>query len=448
MHNILDSDSAIKVDPKDIIDNGDGTYTVKILLNKEGRYVLNVKVIDKSGNTVYTRRGWYQIDRTKPEISLHKNTEGKTIEPGNHNYCVSATVEEANLKSFTLNGQNYDGSVICADGDHTLVATDKAGNKDEMTFRVDRTRPVIVINGVDYVGTNNKGLFFNQVNLDIKETNEYEVSVWKDNKKVDFNEVNFNEDGNYKIQVKDAALNKSEIEFTVDSIPAAYVDIRVNSNNKNETYAKIGDQVGIYLNVNEELKEDPTFVINGQTYKVNQTDVYNGVYKYAVLFTVTDETKEGKVEFNISNIYDKAGNKSEDLSNNNTKEYVIVDKTAPDLIVDKVVDGISGSENPQVHATDANGFDISVKLDGKEVRNSTASLNNNIYSSWFGIGYMRDGNYEITATDLAGNSKTVSFKLERLELTDQRVGTNLIDESNNTINNFNSFLTIKSISFG
>ncbi len=150
--------------------------------------------------------------------------------------------------------------------------------------------------------------------------------------------------------------------------------------------------------------------------------------------------QDGEVEFTISNIYDKVGNKSEDLSNNNTEEYVIVDKTAPELIVDKVVDGISGSDNPQVHATDTNGFNISVKLDGKEVRNDSASLNsNNVYSSWFGIGYLSDGDYEVTATDLAGNSKTVSFKLERLELTDQRVGSNLIDEANNTINNFNSF---------
>ena len=52
---------------------------------------------------------------------------------------------------------------------------------------------------------------------------------------------------------------------------------------------------------------------------------------YAVLFDVTDETQEDKIEFSISNIYDKAGNKLEDLSNNNTEEYVIVDKTAPTI---------------------------------------------------------------------------------------------------------------------
>ena len=52
---------------------------------------------------------------------------------------------------------------------------------------------------------------------------------------------------------------------------------------------------------------------------------------YAVLFKVTDETQEDKIEFSISNIYDKAGNKLEDLSNNNTEEYVIVDKTAPTI---------------------------------------------------------------------------------------------------------------------
>lgn len=110
-------------------------------------------------------------------------------------------------------------------------------------------------------------------------------------------------------------------------------------------------------------------------------------------------------------IEDRAGNQ-------NTVEVVInnIDKDAPELVVDTIVDGVSNTENPQVHATDANEFNISVKLNGKEVRNDKASLNENgIYSSWFGIGYMEDGSYEVTATDSLGNSKTITFELNRSE---------------------------------
>ena len=57
-----------------------------------------------------------------------------------------------------------------------------------------------------------------------------------------------------------------------------------------------------------------------------------------------------------------------------------------------------------------------MKLNEEEVRNDTASLNaNGIYSSWFGIGYMKDGSYEISATDNLGNSKTIAFELKRSE---------------------------------
>lgn len=439
MHRDLDSNKATKVDTKDIIDNGDGTYTVKITINKEGRYVLNVKAVDKTGKATYARKGWYQIDTTDPTIVLHKNKNEEEITPGLHNYCVSATVSDKNIKSVKLNDTDYKSdTTICGDGNYTLTATDKAGNTKEINFAIDRTKPIIKINDEEFTGTNNKGMFYNKVDLSIIEANEYEVYV--NDKKVDINEVDFNKDGTYKVLVKDKALNSTTVEFTVDTIPAALVSIRVNSNNNNKDVAKVGDKIGIYLNVDEELRENPTFTINGINYTVNQTRVNNNSYTYAVLYDVTDDMKEGEVEFTISNIYDKAGNQLADLSNKDTEEKVIIDKTAPELVVDKIVDGISGTDNPQVHAVDANEFNIVIKSNGQIVRTDQANkTSNGTYSTWYGIGYMPDNDYEVIATDKAGNSKTISFKLQRLELTDQKVGANLIDETNNTINNFNSF---------
>ena len=495
MHKILDSEKAIKVDKKDIIDNGDGTYTTKIHLATEGRYVLNIKVVDKAGNTTYTRRGWYQIDRTDPTIVLHKDKNPEEIKPGVHNYCVSATISDKNLKSTKLNGKDYKSDdFICDDGNHTLVATDKAGNSKTIEFKIDRTYPVITINGVNYTGDTNDAGFFNNIDLKLTEANNY--TAWVNDKEVDLTTYDFNKDGNYKVKVVDEASNNTTVNFTVDTVLVTKVELRVNSSNQNNQYAKTGDSFGIYLTVNEELKENPTFTVNGKEYKVNQTETVQSGYKYAVVYTVTKDMDEGEMQFTISNIYDKAGNPLADLSNKDTEQKIVIDNTAPtatityntvnptnraviatlnaseevkilnagtwnpnsgyattfeksypenktqtvtiedkagnqstvevvinnidkdapELVIDTIVNGVSNSQNPQVHATDINGFKISVKLNEEEVRNDTASLNaNGIYSSWFGIGYMKDGSYEITATDNLGNSKTIAFELKRSE---------------------------------
>ena len=333
MYNILDSDKAIKVNPKNIIDNGDGTYTAKVTINEEGRYMLNIKAIDKAGNTTYSRWGWYQIDRTDPTIVLHKNSEENSIEPGIHNYCVSATVSDKNIKTVKLNDADYESDeVICGDGAYTLTATDKAGNTEPINFTIDRTKPVITINDVDYIGSNNEKMFYNKVDFNITEASDYTLRVNNKNVTLDEAKEIFTKDGDYSVEVKDAAINKTTVKFTVDTIPVALVNIRVNSNNANKDVAKVGDTIGVYLNVNELLRENPTFTINGKEYKVNETRLNNGSpYTYAVTYKVTDDMEEGKVEFTISNIYDKAGNPLADLSNINTEQEVVIDKTAPTI---------------------------------------------------------------------------------------------------------------------
>ena len=331
MHNILDSDKAVKVDSKDIIDNGDGTYTVKITINTEGRYVLNVKAVDKAGNTTYTRKGWYQIDRTDPTIVLHKNKEESSIEPSLHNYCVSATVSDNNnIKSIKLNDADYESDTyICDDGNYILTATDIAGNPKTINFQIDRTAPVISINGENFTGEKNDYKFYNEVNLSVIEDNGY--TAWVNGKEVNISEYDFNKDGEYKVKVRDNAGTNTIVEFTVDTIPATKVELRVNSSNDNNQYAKIGDSFGIYLTVDEELRENPIFTVNGKEYKVNQTETVNSGYKYAVVYKVTEDMEEGEIEFTISNIYDKAGNPLNDLSNNDANGKVIIDKTAPTI---------------------------------------------------------------------------------------------------------------------
>ena len=222
---------------------------------------------------------------------------------------------------------------------------------------------------------------------------------------------------------EDLGLNEGEIPFTV----YGYKDLAGNEGraytnadityNENDKYENRFDKVIID-------KTDPTATITYNTVdptnhsvvatltaseevKILNDGTWNPEDGYGLVF------KKSYPENNIQTvtIEDKAGNQ-------NTVEVVInnIDKEAPELVIDTIVDGVSNTENPQIHATDTNEFNISVKLNGKEVRNDKASLNENgIYSSGFGIGHMKDGSYEVTATDSLGNSTTISFELNRSE---------------------------------
>ena len=177
-------------------------------------------------------------------------------------------------------------------------------------------------------------MFYNKVDFNITEASDYTLRVNNKNVTLDEAKEMFTKDGDYSVEVKDAAINNTTVKFTIDTIPVALVELRVNSSNANNTVAKVGDYFGIYLNVNEELKEDPTFTVNGKEYKVNQPDgrkVGDNLYQYAVVYEVTDDMEEGEIQFTISNIYDKAGNPLNDLSNNDANGKVIIDKTAPTI---------------------------------------------------------------------------------------------------------------------
>lgn len=109
-------------------------YTGSFNIEPNHEYVIYVKLIDNSGNVSYINSDGVVLDNILPAISGIEN--GKT-------YCgaVEVTVDEAYVDTVTINGETVTladekFTVAPADGEQTIVVTDKAGNSTEMTITV------------------------------------------------------------------------------------------------------------------------------------------------------------------------------------------------------------------------------------------------------------------------------------------------------------------------
>ena len=103
-------------------------------LDKDGRYIVYARLSDASGNVRYISSDGIVVDNTPPAIS--GITDGET-------YCEAKTVsvDEANPDSITVNGTPVtltDGKFTLnpADGEQTVVVTDKVGNTASVTVTV------------------------------------------------------------------------------------------------------------------------------------------------------------------------------------------------------------------------------------------------------------------------------------------------------------------------
>ena len=103
-------------------------------LDKDGRYIIYARLSDASGNVRYISSDGIVVDNTPPAIS--GITDGKT-------YCEAKTVsvDEANPDSITVNGTPVtltDGKLTLnpADGEQTVVVTDKVENTASVTVTV------------------------------------------------------------------------------------------------------------------------------------------------------------------------------------------------------------------------------------------------------------------------------------------------------------------------
>lgn len=159
-----------------------------------------IVVTDKAGNT--TTIG-FEIDKTAPVVS--GVVEGKA-----YNSNRTITYNEGNA---TLNGATFtSGTTVSAEGSYVLVVTDAAGNSTTVSFKIDKTAPVVsgVVNG---------GMYNTNLTIDFNEGT------------ATLNDVPFapgtvvSMENSYVLVVTDAAGNSTTVSFSIDkTAPAVAAD--------------------------------------------------------------------------------------------------------------------------------------------------------------------------------------------------------------------------------
>lgn len=104
-------------------------------LTGERQYVVYARLTDHAGNEALLSTDGFVIDMTAPSIGDF--TDGQEVHICSGRYTVS--VEDANLKEVTVDGEKQTGNSITfkmaeRNNTHTIVAKDKAGNTSTVTF--------------------------------------------------------------------------------------------------------------------------------------------------------------------------------------------------------------------------------------------------------------------------------------------------------------------------
>lgn len=125
------------------------------------------------------------------------------------------------------------------------------------------------------------------------------------------------------------------VEYDKTAPTADFVEF--TTTNKNNQYAKVGDQVWVKVRIKEELSKYPVIKINGMdTDKetiINDQNEAGTLYVAWLTMTedIANEINEGKMSFEISGFEDLAGNVGDVITTTTNNTSVTIDKTAPAL---------------------------------------------------------------------------------------------------------------------
>ena len=427
----------------------------------EGVYTLTV--VDEAFNEVTVT---FTVDMTDPKFVGLTN--------GGHYKEVTINVED--LTDVTITVTNMDtnetttvdnGTVLTEEATYKLVATDAAGNKTTYYVAIDTTKPTISgVTNNSYVNKSENAYIRDKFLTLVTVTATYAdgTTSYEEFTRADFTVGERNEnfelkyratkEGTYTIYAEDKYGNNYSETFTIDRTAAKLVSANMYSNGNKYTedkntvyYTTNGNVVTAYIRVNEKLKDVPVFTFElGETVYVttdvtesfhNADDEAAGIYRYQTTMSVDEFNPEvdGDIKITVSDIVDRAGNTTNDVTSVTNKNIVRIDRTAAarvysTLRVNKTEYEQDGITYYYVKNGDKFEFAISfnellaevptVTIGGREVEmvlNEKVLTNESkyLYEGTFTIAEdeteLPEGTLEIKVTnikDLAGNETTLA----------------------------------------
>ncbi len=457
-HNIKyrkDNDRWITVNEEELTFTEEGTYTIE--------------VIDQAYNRTEVT---FTIDKTVPVIRL----EGTGID-NDFRTNVKVVVEEANVHNIkykdetgnwtTVNEKTFE---ITKEGTYTVEVIDKAYNKIEVTFSIDKTAPSIKPTA-DSVGNKDKNgtEFYSRIGFTV--TDNYGIVSYDlngDTEIIKDGDISYDtikdylKQGYNTITVTDKAGNPSSYTFYYDSKKPVPYSVRINSNSKfDKSYAKVDDEVWVYVKIKDSLSVEPKIKINDIDVDTFQNGSNENGITYAGKLKMTDDMKEGKVTFEVYGFKDLAGNEGDIITDEDINTSVIFDKTPATV-------ALNGESSIEIEAGSIyNDQGATVVDDGEEISNAYKFTYANYYadpksdkvteSRLTEINTRKTGLYKIAYIyiDKAGNSKQATRLLYVVDTTkptiklngDENItieagtpykdeGATVTDNSDDTIENF------------
>ncbi len=304
----------------------------------------------KAGDSIRVLVSFSEKLAVEPKVEIFGKVYDVTYRP-------KSSIEESNIYYYMadvkIDQNTPEGDVVFkvfgykdAAGNEGLPLTNADINDGKYTnVIIDNTNPTILPTE-DSVGSEGN---YSKIGLKVTDNNgvaSYEINGQDGAIIFTYGEVSsatlarYLNEGENTITARDEAGNEATFKFTYDITKPTYNFARIQSNNKeNSGYAKVGNNVWVYVNISEELSVKPKFKINGIELEVKQERQVSSGTQYATWLTMTEDMKEGPVSFEVYGYTDLAGNVGDTITQTKENDVldttsVIFDKTAPGFVSD------------------------------------------------------------------------------------------------------------------